>query len=196
MKEHDINKLDNFIMGWYQDDVSILDEILLFFHSSEKKLGQVFNKDGNLQVEKSVKNSVDCQLTNKNELFFKYARGFLQPCTNEYIKKYPMCNMQSPWSIISDLNIQFYPPTGGFYQWHTERFSGQSPVSATHLVFMTYLNDVHEGGETAFYHQNLQIKPKKGLTLIWPSDWTFTHKGLPSQAEEKYIITGWYHFTA
>ncbi len=45
-----------------------------------------------------------------------------------------------------------------------------------------------------FFHQSLKIKPEKGLTLIWPSDWTFTHKGLPSK-EGKMIATGWFHFT-
>jgi hypothetical protein len=59
---------------------------------------------------------------------------------------------------------------------------------------MTYLNDVQDAGETAFYHQDVLIKPEKGLTLIWPSDWTFTHKGIPSPTEDKYIVTGWFSF--
>jgi hypothetical protein len=63
-----------------------------------------------------------------------------------------------------------------------------------HLVFMTYLNDVEEGGETEWFHQNLRIKPEKGLTVIWPSDWTFTHRGLPSTIQDKYIITGWFNY--
>jgi len=32
------------------------------------------------------------------------------------------------------------------------------------------------------------------LTLIWPTDWTFTHRGVPSLTEEKYIVTGWFNF--
>ena len=60
---------------------------------------------------------------------------------------------------------------------------------------MTYLTDVvGEGGETEFYYQKLKIKPKKGLTLIWPSDWTHTHRGIPAPDEEKVIITGWIHY--
>ena len=35
---------------------------------------------------------------------------------------------------------------------------------------------------------------KKGLTLIWPSEWTHTHKGEVSSTKEKIIITGWYNF--
>ena len=60
---------------------------------------------------------------------------------------------------------------------------------------MTYLNDITgEGGETQFYFQKIDVKPQKGLTLIWPSDWTHTHRGNPAIDEEKMIITGWIHY--
>ena len=62
-----------------------------------------------------------------------------------------------------------------------------------HLVFMTYLNSVDDGGETEFLHQNIKVKPKKGLTLIWPADWTHTHRGVVSPSQDKYILTGWYN---
>jgi hypothetical protein len=55
---------------------------------------------------------------------------------------------------------------------------------------MTYLNDVDDGG-TEFYYQKTIIKAEKGLTLIWPADWTYTHKGQISNTKEKTIITGW-----
>ena len=61
------------------------------------------------------------------------------------------------------------------------------------LVFMTYLNDVLDGG-TEFKYQKLITKAKKGLTLIWPSDFTHTHKGQISNTSEKYIITGWFSY--
>jgi hypothetical protein len=59
---------------------------------------------------------------------------------------------------------------------------------------MTYLNDINDGGETEFLYQNIKIKPKKGLTLIFPADWTFTHRGIASSTEEKFIVTGWYNY--
>jgi hypothetical protein len=58
---------------------------------------------------------------------------------------------------------------------------------------MTYLNDVPRGGETEFLYQGIKVEPKKGLTLIWPADWTHTHRGLPAPTD-KYIITGWLNF--
>ena len=60
---------------------------------------------------------------------------------------------------------------------------------------MTYLNDVIKiGGETEWYYQNYKVKPKRGLTVIWPTDFTHTHRGIPTVEEKKYIFTGWYVF--
>ena len=58
---------------------------------------------------------------------------------------------------------------------------------------MTYLNNVEDGG-TIFKYQNIKTKAKKGLTLIWPSDFTHTHKGEISNKKHKYILTGWLGF--
>jgi hypothetical protein len=59
---------------------------------------------------------------------------------------------------------------------------------------MTYLNDLTDGGETEFHYQQVKVKPEKGLTLIWPADWTHTHRGIPSETQEKYIVTGWLNY--
>jgi len=59
---------------------------------------------------------------------------------------------------------------------------------------MTYLNDVYEEGGTEFLCQKLKVDARKGLTLIWPADWTHMHRGVVSRTEEKYIITGWFSF--
>ena len=60
---------------------------------------------------------------------------------------------------------------------------------------MTYLNDVNIGGGTEFYHQKVTVLPEKGKTVIWPADWTHTHRGVAAPNEEKIIVTGWYNFT-
>ena len=59
---------------------------------------------------------------------------------------------------------------------------------------MTYLNDVSEGGPTDFDHFGIEVQPKKGLTLIWPAEWTHAHKGNVVTWGSKYIITGWMKF--
>ena len=59
---------------------------------------------------------------------------------------------------------------------------------------MTYLSNVEEGGSTYFNHYDLDIKPTKGLTLLWPAEWTHSHKGNVLKSGLKYIITGWLTF--
>ena len=40
----------------------------------------------------------------------------------------------------------------------------------------------------------IKTEAKKGLTLIFPTDWTHSHKSVISKTHEKYIVTGWYHY--
>ena len=93
---------------------------------------------------------------------------------------------------IGPFNIQKYDDGGHFRKLHAERTS----LHTLHRVFawMTYLNDVPEGGETEFPMYGLKIKPEKGKTLIWPAEWTHAHKGAVVAKGNKYIITGWMHY--
>jgi hypothetical protein len=184
MREHEINKSNNFIAGWFLDDI-ICDELIEYYKKSPYKTAGITSKGVNVDNNKQ---STDVPVL--EPIRSKYV-NHLQTAVEEYIKKYPWCDKYSPWRIVESFNIQFYSPSQAYHSYHTER---GSPNNNRHLVFMTYLNTVTDGGETEFYHQDLKIKPEKGLTLIWGSDWTFTHRGIPSPSQEKYIVTGWFSF--
>jgi hypothetical protein len=188
MREHTVNSLDNFIGGWYLEDTSICDNLIQYHTSSEHFEGYV----GVGFVNKDWKDSLDCNLLDE-DLFSEYNK-ILQQVVNQYTNKYPYSSEFHPWSVTERINIQKYNPGGGFHGWHSERTTPVFPAATRHLVFMTYLNDVTDDGETEFWHQKLKVKPEKGLTLIWPSDWTFTHRGIVSNTQEKYIITGWFNY--
>ena len=195
MREHQVNKEGNFLSGWYMEDDGLFDKIIAF-HTTAKTRTEgrtASNEDGSAIVDPSVKRSYDSNLYESPELIEKYFK-LLQPIVNKYIEQYPYSNYYSPWRITDAVNVQHYPPGGGYYSWHTERTASCEPSTSRHLVFMTYLNDVNEGGETEFFHQKLKIKPEKGLTLIWPADWTFTHRGVVAPNEDKYLITSWFNF--
>jgi hypothetical protein len=188
--EHEINKLpNNFIGAWLPKNTSVCDDLINYHKKSKQKHDGISSG----KVDKSIKNSTDVLLID-DTISIKYFNDILNPITQLYILKYNQCNNYNPWKVVEGINIQHYKPTEGYYQWHTERTSNTSPINNRHLVFMTYLNDVTDGGETEFLYQNIKIKPKKGLTLIWPVDWTHTHRGITSKTQEKYIITGWYSF--
>jgi prolyl 4-hydroxylase len=119
----------------------------------------------------------------------------LERCVNAYKQEYVWCdNEMDRWGVNSDVKIQMYPPGGGYFIWHAERCNALGNIGRRFLVFMTYLNDVDDGGETEFYYQKVKFKPKKGLTLIWPADWTHTHRGIVSNSKTKFIVTGWFEF--
>jgi hypothetical protein len=187
MKEHVINSLDNFIGAWTPDDINICDKLIAFHRNSPAKFAGKNHKG----VVPSAKDSTDC--IDDDEMAYEYFK-WLTKVLNKYVEKYPWSNKYSRFRIKEYIYIQHYAPNQGYHAWHTERAMAEIPNAQRHLVFMTYLNDVTEGGETEFFHQNLRIKPEKGLTVIWPADWTFTHRGIPSTTQEKYIITGWFSY--
>ena len=192
MKEHLVNSLDNFIGGWYLDSTDICDEIIEYFKNSSEKTPGIFGQNY-AKIDLDAKDSTDAYVDWKTDIGSKYFKALLG-VAEEYIKKYPYCNGYAKWGAIQPFNIQYYKPGGGFYGWHTERSSTIMPLVTRHLAFMTYLNDVTDQGETEFFHQKIKVKPEKGLTLIWPVDWTLTHRGIPSMSQEKYITTGWFNF--
>ena len=98
-----------------------------------------------------------------------------------------------PWLVGTTMNIQKYKPGEGFFSWHTERTLPLPETVDRALVFMTYLNDVPNGG-TKFFHQDIVTPARKGLTLIWPVDWTHVHAGQITEESEKYIFTGWIQY--
>jgi hypothetical protein len=185
---------DNFILQNTIDDLTICNKLIEYHKNSKEKFeGRSGGRNGEYFIDKSTKDSIDVFLDKSEELILYIEQ--LKNVVNQYIEKYPMCNNYAPWSVIESIQIQHYVPSGGYHAWHTERTSNLGMQSGRHLAFMTYLNDVTDNGETEFYHQQIKIQPKKGLTVIWPADWTHTHRGIPSPTQEKYIITGWFNFT-
>ena len=95
------------------------------------------------------------------------------------------------------INIQKYQQAkGGYPHWHSEQFPQIGHNEALHRVvlYMFYLNDVEEGGETEFFYQNRLIQPKKGTMVIAPAGFTHSHRGNVPQSGDKYIATSWIMF--
>jgi hypothetical protein len=175
-------------------DLSICDALIAAHEASpNKRQGAVYNSgDAEGVIDKSVKDAEESLID--DAALAAYAVE-LKAAADQYIARYPQCNMYSSWGVVQAPHIQKYNPGGGFFKWHCERAQATPALNSTrHLVFMTYLNDVTDGGETEFQLQELKVQPKKGLTLIWPADWTHTHRGNPSPTQTKYIITGWFNF--
>jgi hypothetical protein len=189
MKPHEINKLNNFISGFYIDQKICKKLINVYEKNKDIAEAGVTHNGKTKVVNKKCKLSTDLCLTPNPTYDFYFKE--LQKCLDQYIKQYSQVNDLSRFRIVEDCNIQKYKKNEGFFNWHFER--GSLHNSSRILVWMTYLNTVSDGGETEFLYQKLKVKPEAGLTLIWPSEWTHTHKGITSKTQTKYIITGWYN---
>ena len=187
-----LEESNNFINQYYLSDSSICDDLIkLFKNSKNKSVGEM--EKG---INKKIKDSTDILLRDtdisQSKTLIKYFEE-LSKIVDLYKNKYKSCNTRVPtWGLEPAFRIQKYKPSQAFHGWHCEK--GSVGTAIRHLVWMTYLNDIKKGGETEWYYQKLKVKPKKGLTVIWPSEWTFTHKGHTTVDEDKYIITGWYEF--
>lgn len=171
------------------------------FEASDKKHpGVNYNTDSGTHTSDDVKKSTDLSFNPSylndptwNPLLLSLV-DILHNEMSNYESRYWM-GIQNIESIRLDthFNLQRYLPGEGFFQYHCERASLFSVQRV--LVWMIYLNDVTDRGETEFYYQHHFETPKEGKIVIWPSDWTYLHKGVASPTQTKYILTGWFsHF--
>lgn len=180
--------METFIYEEYLTDLSVCDAIIAQYKSSDATPGMV----GMDRVDRSIKESLECVAIDNEETRPYFVQ--LQNMVDNYIKKYHFSDNQAPWRITEVVKIQHYRPNEGYYAWHCERGIANHMNANRHMVFMTYLNDVTDGGGTEFYYQNKITEARKGKTLIWPADWTHTHRGVVSPTQDKYIITGWLNY--
>ena len=214
MKEHDFSK-ESFIGGWYILE-EVCDNLISFFIDCRVRVShvsdEILEKDGDVKIDnglilrkgnigkdskinKDTKDSVDLSIefganNYKHKPITEYGKH-LQQCLNNYEQKYEYVKGMDRYTITENMNLQHYKAGGGFKKWHFENTAIES--MSRKLVFMTYLNNVENGG-TEFYYQDIKCPAKKGLTLIWPADWTHTHRGIIDESNEKMIITGWFNY--
>ena len=186
-KKYDLPK-HSFIQGWYIPEETCNGLVKYFDKNRDKAESGVSLYEGKVTPDKTIKDSLDLSLGSNNfeKGVFEY-RFHLQEVLNLYVKEYPEINRLERFNV-EDVNIQWYPGKGGFKTWHYERGAKENMERV--LVFMTYLNNVKDGG-THFKYQDITTPAIKGLTIIWPPDWTHTHKGQISH-DKKIIATGWF----
>jgi len=184
----------------YQIDTSICDDLVAMHRDADRR-GLVvrgkFGKYDKLIVDTEMKDSFDLGMVSvPDDMLQKYRVPeyymALKSCVEQYIDAHPMLKNVAQFQLAESPIVQHYRPGGGFKLKHFERTNIAS--STRFLTWMTYLNDVHDGGGTHFDYQNKTFDARKGQTLIWPTDFTHTHAGVVSPTEHKYIITGWLNF--
>ena len=193
-RELDISVNSHFIGCWQSEDTTYCDDVISFFENNKDL--QSAGVTNHHKVQESMKISTDISVYPKDLEEQKFASlanfmGHLKGCHVDYLKQWPFLKTVFPKMHIGPFNVRRYDAGGHFGTLHSERTS----LNVLHriLAWMTYLNDVPEGGETEYPMFGLKIKPEKGKTVIWPAEWTHAHMGSMVTTGPKYIITGWLH---
>jgi len=194
LQENNLNP--NFIGSWMMESTLVCDRLIDYFELHQRKQTKGLTGAG---LNLGFKNSTDLSVSPNeislpgNEVFEEYFRSLFD-CHKDYIAQWPFLEVFTKSLEIGKFNLQRYQSGEHFSQLHTER----SDLSTLHRLFawMTYLNDVDidNGGATSFSHYGVEVQPRKGLTLIWPAEWTHAHRGQVLKEGSKYIVTGWMHF--
>lgn len=174
----------------------------------EKYNSQNLTSEGRsgLGVDYNVKRSMDINLFSYNELNEKYSaqigEKFNHYLSNEYLVNLPFNDkFDSSKELFYGntyyecFNVQKYDKLKGHYNaWHIE--TGTLDFSKRLFVFLLYLNDVDQGGQTEIFYSGHKIQPKKGRLVIWPSTFPYVHKGHMPISDDKYILTTWLSYSS
>jgi hypothetical protein len=149
------------------------------------------------EINKAAKNSRDVELGvyhSYRDLLFE-VNGHLQACYDQYMEKYWQIGQYLSRHDVTAWQIQRYDAreNGGYHHFHIEN-SGTGNMRRV-MAYIVYLNDIDEGGETEFLHQNIRVKPEAGKVVIFPAYFTHVHRGNPVlSGQDKYIMTGWLEY--
>tara|TARA_Y100000768_G_scaffold142965_1_gene106496 strand:- start:716 stop:1327 length:612 start_codon:yes stop_codon:yes gene_type:complete len=185
----------NFIGMWDIENDNLLKNIIDFFNNNHES-----HKPGTVALGKTDKNKKDLlELTinpkqvkeNKIEIFNEYIDNLIE-CYNDYQNQWDFLkNWQRIY--IGPFKIEKHLVSGHHLELNCERQN----INSSHkiLSWITFLNDINDDeGNIIFNYYNFAIKPKKGTTLIFPSDWTHLHQQEAMKNSEKFTIRGSFHF--
>ena len=164
-----------------------------FEQDEDKGIGESANGDD------QVKKSTDLHITSKpqewgeeDKVFFSALGQGIQTYNRAMVERFPA----TPVSVYSGLDNMITDSgyqiqrteVGEYFHWHSDSLfeSGTSRV----LAYIWYLNDVGSGGETEFIN-GAKITPEQGKLVLFPTTWTYVHRGVSPVSGTKYICTGW-----
>lgn len=192
-------QFDNFVGvfdGFFSSEYC--QEMINYFEKLDG-MGKTWQRDYTTETVKSDTaaalldpKSISFSKDNLGEYFDVFTSTFWEHCYPLYAKEFSVLKNMSQ-QMIYTIKIQRTNPTEGYHVWHCE--NGSRDMNARVGVFLMYLNNIREGGETEFLYSGQRIKPEEGRLLIWPAGYTHTHRGNPPLGgQTKYILTGWIEF--
>ena len=182
-------KSDQYVREYWCD--SLLCDSIIEYYKYADKLGETYPGKISEGTDDTIKKSTEVNFSHvwdgvfgddiwKLHSYVDLIQGF---CT-DYIHKFAL---DGKYKMSSLPQVQYYKPNEGYFAPHMDL----CPMYIDRvLVYITYLNDVPDGG-TIFVNNDMTITAVKGKTVLFPAGITHKHVGQISKKHEKYICTGW-----
>jgi hypothetical protein len=184
------NTLEDFIEvfdGVFSDDLCnlILDE---YKESSEWNEATVGSGNINFDIRNCnvIHISTEPVIVNNfdhrkkiDDLIFESVRSSM----DLYIEKHKTLQVQSD----TGYDLLRYKE-GQYYNQHTDSYG---PTPNRILSCSIQLNDDYEGGEFAFFNEEMLIRSGKGSVIMFPSNFMYPHEVMPVTKGTRYSIVTW-----
>lgn len=148
------------------------EELMALADSGEWRYGTVGSQG---QVDHDKRITLVHDLNENSDLYQEVLQTVLEAMT-EYTQKYKVDIKQAERFRVGKY------PQGGYYKDHIDDGGGRK------ISIVLFLNEEFEGGELYFNFQELEIKPKAGLLLVFPSNYVFRHECKEITKGNKYIL--------
>lgn len=153
---------------------------------------ECIKKDESVCLNPVFASEIDYSSSHVTGFLDEFNSVFWDQCYKNYADTYSILHNYDNHTIFS-YKLQKTLPAGGYHIWHCE---GGEKVHCRRVgVYLLYLNDVEDGGETEFLYLSKRVAPKQGRLIIFPPNFPWSHRGNPPLSGVKYILTGWTEFS-
>lgn len=181
--------MGNFIR--YYDGIlsaEFCNEVIRRFEADDSsEPGRVHRSDGRAALDLQVKQTTELVISARQgwEDVEQELQGKYIECVNRYAEEFPQIGEIGGQLSSEAFRIKKYA-IGGFFNWHLD-CTGDGFYRVLAIQF--YFNRVDEGGETEFRFQDCKVQAVPGRVVIFPTLWTYHHRGATVISNPKYICT-------
>lgn len=157
-------------------------DILDLDFSGAKMESIISNDQFKTDYDSRITLSVDIPYTNNNNNNFTNCfRETFDPVEKDYMSLFNISlKSHNPYKILKY-------EVGGKFEKHMDDGGGNFRRVST----VYYLNDKYEGGELCFPQFGIELKPKEGDMVVFPSSYVYSHSVKPVISGNRYSIASW-----
>ena len=183
--------IDQYIREYWGDPEQS-DKLIEFYKEAHKqgRVGSIDHPEGRPEPDKKKSTEMPFEDIWNGEMGedvwgLRNYMDFITDCYSDYWEHF---KLPPPIGIKVLPQIQYYQAGEGYYFPHID---AEASVMSRVLVYISYLNDVPDGGTIMVNNDGFTIHAQKGKTVLFPATFTHKHVGEISKEHEKYICTGW-----